>query len=118
MKAMFTVSVQEKFAAAHRLPGLGEGLHGHTYAVRVSVERPDLDPQGIACDFRVLKRTLRTVVEALDHRYLNDLEFFSGKNPTAENIALYIYETFARAEPSVRSVEVAESDTAQVTYEQ
>ena len=126
---MFTVSVKEQFAAAHRLPELGEGLHGHTYAVRVSVERPGIDRQGIACDFRILKRTLRTIVEPLDHQYLNDLGIFSGKNPTAENIAVYVYEAFAQAlvrdassetertHPLVRSVEVAESDTARVTYE-
>jgi 6-pyruvoyltetrahydropterin/6-carboxytetrahydropterin synthase len=116
---MFTVSVMERFAAAHRLEGLDEGLHGHTYAVWVSIAQPKLDSVGIAYDFRSLKQTLHTIVSKLDHQYLNELNFFSGKNPTAENIAVYIYEAMKRAlpEPAVQSVEVAESDTAKVKYE-
>lgn len=119
MPPMFTVSVRDRFAAAHRLDGLDEPLHGHSYAVSISIARPGLDSTGIAYDFRDLKRILKTIVNRLDHQYLNELEMFDSKNPTAENIAVFIYEELKRALPgdAVQSVEVAESDTARVTYQ-
>lgn len=115
---MFTVSVRERFAAAHRLVGMDENLHGHTYAVSVSVAKPKLNSEGIAYDFRNLKQTLRKIIGQLDHRYLNELKIFSKKEPTAENIAVFVYEEFQSALPEARiqSVEVAESENAKVIY--
>ncbi len=55
-----------------------------------------LDQCGMLIDFKVLKSKLEYIVEELDHRFLNELDSFSGGgqmgNPTAENIARYVYE--------------------------
>ena len=72
----FAVSVARDyltFSAAHFLTIPGhkcEALHGHNYVVGVRVEGP-VDPDtGFVVDFAVLKRILRPMVDALDHRVL------------------------------------------------
>ena len=39
-----------------------------------------------------MKQAAREVGGRLDHQYLNDLEPFRKVNPTAENIAAYMYK--------------------------
>jgi 6-pyruvoyltetrahydropterin/6-carboxytetrahydropterin synthase len=67
--------------------------HGHTYRLEVTVEG-DIDPEtGYVMDFGVLKRAVQDhVIRRLDRRHLNfDVDFLSGVNPTAENIAAGIW---------------------------
>jgi 6-pyruvoyltetrahydropterin/6-carboxytetrahydropterin synthase len=92
---MFEVSVEHTFAAAHALRnyhGKCENVHGHNYKVQVRVIGPELDETGMLVDFVELKRLLRGAVERLDHQFLNEIEPFDEVNPSAENIARYLYE--------------------------
>ena len=69
----------------HRLPGHPRcGVpHGHTYSVEVQVEGPVVD--GMVVDFADLKRSLREVLDPLDHADLNAiLEVPSCENICAE----------------------------------
>jgi 6-pyruvoyltetrahydropterin/6-carboxytetrahydropterin synthase len=61
---------------------------------------------------------LDSVVERLDHTYLNEMRPFDEENPSSENIARFIYEDLeARIEGArLGSVEVWESPDAWVTY--
>jgi 6-pyruvoyltetrahydropterin/6-carboxytetrahydropterin synthase len=68
---------QFTFEAAHRLPqhpGKCRELHGHSYRLVVSVERP-VDPvSGLGIDFSDLKAVVRReVVDRLDHRFAGSL---------------------------------------------
>jgi 6-pyruvoyltetrahydropterin/6-carboxytetrahydropterin synthase len=74
--SLFRVSVAKEylsFSSAHFITLAGhqcESLHGHNYRVGVTVEGA-LDPEcGFVVDFAVLKRVLRPLVEAMDHRVL------------------------------------------------
>jgi len=83
------------FDASHYLPGYKgkcEQFHGHTYRLEVAVEgKPGKD--GMIMDFNELKNVVNSaVIEKLDHRNLNDI----FKNPTAENIALWIFRTLKK----------------------
>jgi len=92
---MFEVSVEHTFAAAHFLRnyhGKCENLHGHNYKVEVRVAGPELDDAGMLVDFVELKRLLRGAAEKLDHQFLNEIAPFDVVNPSAENIARYLYE--------------------------
>ncbi len=119
---MFTVKVSDSFSAAHRLKGYQgdcERLHGHNYRVELSVESPSLTATGIVADFRELKTILKGILEEMDHQYLNDLPAFSTKNPSAENIAQYIYTSLAKVVNSparLKEVTVWENENCRVSY--
>lgn len=122
---MYEVSVDENFAAAHNLrdyKGKCENLHGHNYKVRVTLTGTELDSSGLLYDFVNLKRAIQGVLRSLDHIYLNEFPPFDVLNPSAENIARYIYEETAKQLPKapnragIASVTVWESDLTAATY--
>ncbi|MCX7816303.1 MAG: 6-carboxytetrahydropterin synthase QueD [Syntrophales bacterium] len=121
---MYEISIRECFSAAHSLEmgGRCENLHGHNYHVEITVSGPALDEKGILVDFRDLKRWVSEILETLDHSYLNETSAFRGINPSAENIAAYIYkELLSRIKiPGVKLKEVTvwESDNARATYKE
>ena len=111
--------------AAHRLPNVPEGhkcarLHGHSFRIEVHVSGPVEEPDGWVMDFADLRRIFQPVYDQLDHRYLNELEPFREINPTAENIAAYMYrEISARLNSDtikVNAVTLWETDRACVRY--
>jgi 6-pyruvoyltetrahydropterin/6-carboxytetrahydropterin synthase len=91
----YTVTVEDSFSAAHALAGYDgdcEHLHGHNWNVRITVSGEKLDNIGVLIDFRALKKLLRTILAELDHTNLSVHPTFSKINPSAENIAKYIYD--------------------------
>lgn len=98
----------ETFNAAHRLnnPLWDEAtneavfgkcnnpnFHGHNYRLEVQLEGP-IDPQtGYVMDMKILSEIIKNeVIERFDHRNLNlDCPEFKELNPSAENIALVIW---------------------------
>jgi 6-pyruvoyltetrahydropterin/6-carboxytetrahydropterin synthase len=87
------------FAAAHNLRnfrGKCENLHGHNWKVEVVLRGTRLDQGGMLIDFGEVKQVAREVLAELDHRYLNDLDFFKENNPSSENIARYLFERLAQ----------------------
>ena len=122
---MYEVSVDETFAAAHNLrnyKGKCENLHGNNYKVRVTLAGKEVDATGLLYDFVHLKQVIQGVIRALDHKYLNELPPFDVQNPSAENIARYIYEQTSKQLPQaangagVASITVWETETAAATY--
>jgi len=91
---MYELECDASFSAAHFLRGYEgkcERLHGHNYRVQVTVVGPSLDQIGLLLDFKELKRYLGNALEPLDHANLNELDCFRQVNPTAENIAAYLF---------------------------
>ena len=120
---MYEIRIKGDFAAAHNLRDVGgkcESLHGHNFTVEVAVESEGLDELGMVMDFRLLKAKTRTVLDHLDHCYLNELPFFRQTNPSSENLAAYIFAELARqvdqGPKRVSWVSVWESETSQATY--
>jgi 6-pyruvoyltetrahydropterin/6-carboxytetrahydropterin synthase len=103
-----TVSRKAHFNAAHRLyrkdwsdeqnetqfgKCANPHYHGHNYELIVHVTGP-IDPEtGYVLDMKVLKDLIKTEVEdKMDHKNLNEeVVEFSNLIPTAENIAVVIY---------------------------
>ncbi|MBN1118074.1 MAG: 6-carboxytetrahydropterin synthase [Bacteroidales bacterium] len=103
-----TVCRKEHFNAAHRLYnpkwddtkndevfGLcnNANFHGHNYDLIVKV-KGEIDPvTGYVIDMKILKQIIReNVLVRFDHKNLNaDVEEFKTLNPTAENIAVVIW---------------------------
>ncbi len=68
--------------------------HGHNYELIVSVTGEVDQRTGFVMDMKVLKELIYTHIEqALDHKNLNlEVSEFKSLNPTAENIAIVIWE--------------------------
>ncbi len=118
---MFEIFVEHTFAAAHALRnyhGKCENLHGHNYRVQVGLEGPQLDQNGLLFDFADLKKRLRSTSEYLDHQFINELKPFDEINPSAENIAKFIYDEIQRGlhTASLAYVKVWETDTSCAVY--
>ena len=119
---MYEVTIKRSFSAAHTLKEIGgkcEELHGHNFVVEVSVTAPGLNGEGLVIDFRVLKRWTEEILEALDHKYLNDIPYFKDVNPSSENIARFIYDRIVEKvlrEIMVSRVTVWESEDARASY--
>jgi len=121
---LFELVVNGAFEAAHRLvdyPGKCNRLHGHSWTVEMSVIGNKLDKIGMVADFKTLKAMLMEVLDAMDHQYLNELEAFKEINPTAENLAQYIYNTLKQNElfngnVKLNYIKVWESPKSAVIY--
>ncbi len=120
---MFEVTVEETFAAGHALRhyrGKCEKVHGHNYRVQVTLEGERLNETGLLVDFTELKSLLHSIVDRLDHEFLNDVPPFDKLNPSVENMARYFHEEISKGltAPGVRvsSVKLWETDTSTATY--
>ncbi len=110
------LDVEFTFAAAHRLPrydGPCFRMHGHNYRFFVAVEG-EVDPRtGMIADFGDIKRAVQEhVLQRVDHRTLNDVL----ENPTAENIARWIWEVLEPRLPGLSEVRLYEIPDSCVTY--
>ena len=120
---MYELKVITRFAAAHRLTMVGakcENMHGHNWTIEAHLTGERLDDAGVLMDFGVIKSRLREIVGRLDHHYLNELEMFSGSQPSSERIATYIAQELQKAitAPGVRVNRVSawESEDACATW--
>ena len=120
---MYELKVISKFAAAHQLKMVTqkcENLHGHNWKVEVFVSGKELNNYGVVMDFGEIKKYLSTIMEKLDHKFLNDIDCFKNSNPSSEVIAKYIADELQSKIPgpllSVSRVSVWESDDACATY--
>lgn len=123
---MYEVRVEADFAAAHFLRdyhGKCENLHGHNYKVYAHVRGENLDEGGMLLDFTQIKKTLRNVCELLDHKNLNDFDYFD-QNPSAERIATFIAGKILESIPELKdkngthlhAIDVFETDTSRARY--
>ena len=95
--------------------------HGHTYHLEVTVEG-EIDPEtGYVMDFGRLKKAVQeNVIRRVNRRHLNfDVDFLSGVNPTAENIAVGIWRQLEKQVEPARLVRVTlhETERNSVVYE-
>ncbi len=120
---MYEVTIETGFSGAHMLRGYAGkcgNLHGHNWKVEVTVASDRLDDVGMALDFATLKDETRAVLSQVDHTYLNEVFPFTELNPTAENIARWVWEMLSkRVETEVliiSRVTVWESEKASATF--
>ena len=130
-----TVSRKAHFNAAHRLyrkdwsdaknnAVFGKcnnpNFHGHNYELIVSVTGEIDKETGYVVDIKTLKEIIKTEVEdAFDHKNLNvEVLEFADLNPTAENIAVVIYNKIKPSLASHLDLEVTLFETPRnfVTY--
>ncbi|MFO7840483.1 MAG: 6-carboxytetrahydropterin synthase QueD [Desulfosalsimonadaceae bacterium] len=120
---MYELKVAARFAAAHQLKLVTEkceNLHGHNWHIEVFVAGQELNSAGVLIDFGELKGHVAAVMEQLDHKFLNELDYFRDANPSSENIARFIcrqvQQRLDTSRVSVARVAVWESEDACATY--
>jgi 6-pyruvoyltetrahydropterin/6-carboxytetrahydropterin synthase len=120
---MFDIFIKTHFSGGHHLreyPGNCERPHGHNWKVKVTVRAQQLDKLGMGLDFKVLKQQVNAVVDALDHRDLNEHPAFQDRNPSSEHIAQFLFEqlkaTLTTERYQLHAVEVRETDSSGVIY--
>ncbi len=130
-----TVSRKAHFNAAHRLyrkdwsdaknlevfgKCSNPNYHGHNYELIVSVTGKIDTETGYVIDIKILKDIIKTEVEdSFDHKNLNvEVPEFKELNPTAENIAVVIYNKIKPKLESALDVEITLFETPRnfVTY--
>ncbi len=126
---MYELKISSIFSSAHNLRGYNgkcENIHGHNWQIEVTVCSELLNEIGIAIDFKILKSHLKIIMEKLDHKYINELTYFKNINPSAENIAKYIFKEFGilldknkeskSINIKVKKVNVYETATSMASY--
>ena len=120
---MYELKVVTKFSAAHQLTMVGskcENMHGHNWKIEVYVAGENTDGAGVLMDFGVIKKHVREIMSMLDHKYLNELEYFQKNQPSSENIAYFVATELRKRIDSqtahVSRVTAWESDDAGATF--
>ncbi len=129
------VSRKAHFNAAHRLyrPDWSDdknntvfgkcnnpNFHGHNYELIVSVYGEIDQETGFVIDMKILKELIKSNIEdVLDHKNLNlEVAEFKNMNPTAENIAVVIWNKLRPHIDLSKDLEVVLYETSRnfVTY--
>ncbi len=119
---MFEVLVEKTFSSAHFLRsyhGKDEPLHGHNWRVQVKFSGKRLvQPEEYLIDFVEVSNLLGQILSAIDYKNINEVPPFDHLNPSAENIAHWIYSEFEKLLPSFKPacVTVWETDQGAASY--
>ena len=111
---------QFTFDAAHYLPKLPDDhkcrqMHGHTYYLTIFIEGEVLKEQGWILDFGDIKKTLKPVLDIIDHTLLNNIPGL--ENPTAELFTIWLWNKIKPLLPELKKIELKETPTSGVIYE-
>lgn len=131
---MFRIVREIHFSYGHRLlnyEGKCARLHGHNARLQIELSSEKLNPLGMVIDFYEVSRVLgQWIDQTLDHRMIlwdrdpyAELLSKAGEpvvimsvNPTAENIAKWIFDEARKKRLPVAKVTLWETDRAAATY--
>ena len=101
------------FAENESIYGKCQNLHGHNYVLLVHLVGAVDPATGMLVNLATLKQQINhLVVSQLDHTHLNLLVTI----PTAENLAVHIYNTIKPKVPQLDCVELWETENNAVVY--
>jgi 6-pyruvoyltetrahydropterin/6-carboxytetrahydropterin synthase len=110
-----TLYKEDFFDASHRLndyEGKCAQSHGHTWKICIWVrgEEKDLQPNGVLWDFSNIKE----ITNEFDHQFLNEV---ITKNPTAENLTIYVYKKLKKEYKNLKFfVRIYENALSRLAY--
>ena len=98
------------FEAAHFLPWAPPGhpnarVHGHSFRVRVTLDGEPDETTGVVMYLDDVESAVADAREALDHRFLNELDGLL--QPTLERISIWLWERLHNRLPGLAEIEVA-----------
>jgi 6-pyruvoyltetrahydropterin/6-carboxytetrahydropterin synthase len=119
---MFEIEKIFTFEAGHSLEhhdGKCADPHGHSYQLKIAIRKKLLEPlgpkQGMVLDYQDITAIVKPMIEKyVDHAWLN--ETLSTKTPTAEFMALWVYDYLKEKLPGLYRVTVCETATSSASY--
>jgi len=108
-----------RFEAAHRLPNVPpehkcSRVHGHNFRVDVHITG-QVDPKaGWVLDYGDIKAAVEPVLDALDHRMLNEIPGL--ENVTSETLAKYLWDRISPKLAGLSAVTIWETDDSRCIY--
>ena len=116
---MYKISKEFHCSSSHILHGLEDGhpcgrLHGHNYIFIIELKSNTLNDVGFVKDYGELIEFKKYIDEKLDHKHLNNVFDF---NPSAENMAKFLYDKFKPIYPMLSAIEVLETPKTRARYE-
>lgn len=115
----FTITIKAEFCAAMKLaiPGPCAKLHGHTYNVSAELSANSLNGHGVVVDYSELLEKFKNLLAELDHKYLNEHDWFKDLAPSSENIAYVLFHKLQKIiNQKVTKVSVSETNNCVVSY--
>ncbi len=108
-----------RFEAAQTLPSLPgdhkcKRMHGHSFKVEISVEGVVDEKVGWVYDHAQISRAMGSLMDLLDHSYLNDIEGL--QNPTIENMAAWFWRRLAPQLPGLCEIVIHETPSARCVF--
>lgn len=118
---MFRITKEFQFSASHRLDHLPQDhqcarLHGHNYIIQLELSAGlnELTAAGFVRDYGDLSDFKKWIDAELDHRHLNDV--IPDRNPSAENMAMWIYTVWSERFSEITAVRVSETPKTWAEY--
>jgi 6-pyruvoyltetrahydropterin/6-carboxytetrahydropterin synthase len=118
---MLTIAKEFHFSASHQLAHLPAEhqcarLHGHNYVIEIELSAgpEELTPAGFVRDYGELDEFKKWIDAELDHRHLN--EQIPDLNPSAENIAMWVYRQWSDRIAELTAVRVSETPKTWAEY--
>jgi 6-pyruvoyl-tetrahydropterin synthase len=98
---MFAVEVRDHIMIAHSFRGEAFGpaqaLHGATFIVDAAFLAERLDSNGIVIDISKAHEALKSILQPLAYRNLDEVAEFKGANTTTEFLTKHIFDGLAAA---------------------
>jgi 6-pyruvoyltetrahydropterin/6-carboxytetrahydropterin synthase len=99
-----------RFEAAHFLPSAAPRspnarVHGHSFRARVTIEGTPNPETGYIFHFDELAHAMEEARDALDHRFLNEIDGLAA--PTLERIAIWLWNRLQNRLPGLAEIEIA-----------
>jgi 6-pyruvoyl-tetrahydropterin synthase len=129
---MFTIEVRDHIMIAHSFRGAvfgpAQALHGATFVIDAAFMAERLDQNGIVIDIARAHEVLKSILQPLNYRNLDEVREFKGVNTTTEFLTRHVYDRLAASaragelgrdgrELAAIRVTIAESHVARASYE-
>lgn len=102
---MFALTVRDHLMIAHSLPdeffGPAQALHGATLVTEVTWFREELDEHGVVLDIGAGSALVRSILDELNYRNLDEHPAFAGILSTTEQIARHVADKILTGMPAV-----------------
>ncbi|BAT60047.1 6-carboxy-5,6,7,8-tetrahydropterin synthase [Variibacter gotjawalensis] len=114
------ISQAFRFEAAHRLPNVPathrcHRMHGHSYRIEIQLEGATDPHTGFVVDFFDIEAVVGPLIAEIDHQCLNEIGGL--ENPTAENIAVWIWQRTKPSLAQLSAVRVYETPDCWAEYD-